>query len=68
MVADGKDCKILQIGMKTENIRFKMPKINPQSNSNKFGGEKRLKITWRSSEWWSPAEKLREKLVARRNN
>jgi len=29
------------MGMKTQNIRFKMPNINPQSNPNKFGGEKR---------------------------
>ena len=45
MVADGKDRETLQMGMKTENIWFKMPKINPQSNPNKFGGEKRSKIT-----------------------
>jgi len=68
MVADRKDRETLQMGMKTENIQFKMPKINPQSNPNKFGGEKCSKITWRSSKWWSPAEKLREKLVARRNS
>jgi len=36
MVDDGKDRKTLQTGMKTENIRFKTPKINPQSNPNKF--------------------------------
>jgi len=45
MVADGKDHETLQMGMKTENIRFKTPKVNPQSNPNKFGGEKRSKIT-----------------------
>jgi len=68
MVVNGKDRETLQMGMKTENIWFKTPKINPQSNPNKFGGEKCSKITWRSSEWWSLVEKLREKLVARRNN
>jgi len=35
MVVDGKDCETLQMGMKTENIRFKMPKINPQSKTFK---------------------------------
>jgi len=65
MVAYGKDRETLQMGMKTENIRFKTATINPQSNPNKFGGEKCLKITWRSSELWSPAEKLCEKLVVR---
>jgi len=68
MVADGKDRETLQMGMKMENIWFKTPKINPQSNPNKFGGEKRSKIIWRSSEWWSPTEKLRKKLVARQNS
>jgi len=63
MVVNGKDRETLQMGMKTENIEFKTPKIYPQSYPNKFGGEKRLKITWRSSEWWSPTEKLHEKLV-----
>jgi len=29
MVTDGKDRETLQMGMKTKNIRFKMPKINP---------------------------------------
>jgi len=29
MVTDGKDRETLQIRMKTENIRFKTPKINP---------------------------------------
>jgi len=29
MVTDGKDRETLQMGMKTENIRFKTPKINP---------------------------------------
>jgi len=65
MVVNGKDRETLQMGMKIENIKFETPKINPQSNPNKFGCEKRSKITWRSSEWWSPADKLREKLVAR---
>ena len=30
MVANGKDREILQMGMKTKNIRYKIPKINPQ--------------------------------------
>jgi len=28
-VVDRKDRETLQMGMKTQNIRFKMPKINP---------------------------------------
>jgi len=40
VVANGNDRETLQMGMKMENIRFKTPKINPQSNPNKFGGEK----------------------------
>jgi len=31
------------MGMKTQNIWFNTPKINPQSNPNKFGGGKRLR-------------------------
>jgi len=42
--------KTMQMGMKTHNIRLKTPKINPQSNPNKFGGEKRSKLTWRRLE------------------
>jgi len=45
MVVDRKDRKTLQMGMKMQNIQFKTLKINPQSNPNKFGGEKRSKIT-----------------------
>ena len=29
MITDGKDRETLQIGMKTKNIWFKTPKINP---------------------------------------
>jgi len=45
MVVDGGDRETLQMEMKTENIQFKTPKINPKSNLNKFGGEKCSKIT-----------------------
>jgi len=41
---------MMQMGMKTHNIRLKMPKINPQSNPNQFGGEKCSKLTYRRSE------------------
>ena len=45
MVVDGGDRETLQMEMKTENIQFKTPKINPKANLNKFGGEKCSKIT-----------------------
>jgi len=46
---------MLQMGMKMQNIQFKTPKINPQSNPNKFGDGKRSKLTWRGLEWWLSA-------------
>ena len=43
--ASGTNLKMLQMGTKTKNVLFKIPKINPQSNPNKFSGLKRCKLT-----------------------
>jgi len=62
MVVGGKDRETLQMGMKTQNIWFKTPKIHNQ-NPNKFSGEKVQKLPggaqnggrqWKrfAKQWW----------------